>query len=89
MRSERQAYIDKCILRAVEACGSFPLPESALRDQLSVRLAPPARTAEIDDSIAYLESERRITAIEGETCLAWTLTPAGKGWLAAHHPSLR
>jgi hypothetical protein len=86
MRTSRQAYLDKCILRAVEACGSFPLPESALRDQLSVRLAPPARTQEIDDSLRYLESERRITAIEGETCLAWILTTAGKGWLAANHP---
>lgn len=78
MRNERQAYLDRQILRILASCGENPLPEKALRDHMELRIAPPARAAEIDQSLAYLESKRRIYASEGETGLLWVITQSGK-----------
>lgn len=82
MRTERQAYLDKQIIRVLAASGSNPLPETALRDHLDLRIAPPPRAQEIDQSLAYLESGRRIIATEGESCLLWRLTETGRSWWA-------
>lgn len=84
MRTERQAYIDHQVLRVLAACGSNPLPETALRDHLELRVSPPVRTHEIDQSINYLDSQRRIVSTEGETGPLWRLTDSGKSWWAEH-----
>lgn len=84
MRTERQSYIDRLILKALVACGDYPLPETALRDQLGLRVVPPARAQEIDDSLRYLESHRRIDGLEGETCMIWQITESGRLWWQRH-----
>lgn len=84
MRTERQAYLDTLILRSLASVGSYPMPEGALRDHLALRVVPPARAAEVDDSLRYLESQRRIGAIEGETGLLWRLTDTGRSWWTEH-----
>lgn len=80
MITEREDYINRSILRLLAACGSYPMPEAALRDQLGLRLAPPPRTSELDAALRYLESLRRISAIESETARLWRLTDTGRSW---------
>lgn len=84
MRTERQSLIDRLILKALVACGDYPLPESALRDQLGLRVVPPVRAQEVDDSLRYLEGRRRIIAHEGESSLIWRITDLGRSWWHEH-----
>lgn len=84
MRSERQSFIERQTLRILADCGSYPLPERALRDHLALRVVPPVRAAEIDGCLRYLEGERRIIAVEGESGLLWGLTDTGRLWWEQH-----
>ncbi len=81
MRNSRQAYIDRQLVRALVACGDYPLPETSLREQMGVSVAPPPRTAEIDSSIVWQESQRRIRCIDTETGRKWRVTDLGRDWL--------
>lgn len=80
MRTSRQAYIDRQLVRALIACGDYPLPESALRDQMALSVAPPPRTAEVDSAISYQESHRRIRQIDTEYGPKWIVTDLGRDW---------
>lgn len=80
MRTSRQAYIDRQLVRALIACGTYLLPEQALRDQLGLSVAPPPRTSEIDDAITHQETERRILAVDTEHGRKWKVTDLGRAW---------
>lgn len=80
MRTERQAHIDRLIIRTLASASGYPFPEGVIRDHLALRVVPPVQTAEVNNSLAYLESQLRISSIQGETCLLWELTDAGRGW---------
>lgn len=85
MRTPRQAYIDNCVLRVLLPIRDYLLPEQAVRDHMALRASPPALAAEIDDSLSYLESVRRIRAAEGETGPLWRLTTLGRDYCLENH----
>lgn len=82
MRDARQHRIDRAILRTLSNCGNYLLPDSILRDEISLLVVPSPTTGELDNSIGYLDTGRLITGVLAETGKKWKLSDGGRAWLA-------
>ena len=83
MRTPRQTTIDRAVLAALSAVpAEMLLSEDTLRADAARIAQPRATTAELDDSIQYLDTKRRIAGIDGEASMQWQITDAGRLWRA-------
>ena len=80
MRTPRQQFIDRALVRALRDCRGYLLPKQALRDTLDIACQPPLRDDEFDDAINYATAERRIHATNTATGPKFTLTDEGQAW---------
>lgn len=82
-REARQAYVRRELLTALDQCGSYLLPESALARQVNYATVPRCDQAEFDEALRFLDSNRLVTgvtpALGGER--KWKLTDAGRAAL--------
>jgi hypothetical protein len=84
MRTPRQAFNERAIIRALLQCGAYPCPETALKYHVELFVGDMLTQSEFDESLRYLDSERRIINGEGETCRVWSITEAGRMWAKEH-----
>jgi hypothetical protein len=84
MRTLVQHRRDFLIASALAALPpDFPLlPDEVLRDEVMRRAHPRPLASEIDDAIRYQELNRRIHGQRTETGIKWSITEAGRAWLA-------
>ena len=82
MRTARQTDIRRALLLALEACGSWLLPDALLRGNASRQLVPAPTTAELDAEIRAADTEHLMTGVQSETGAKWKLADAGRAWLA-------
>lgn len=82
MRTARQTDIRRALLSALEACGTWLLPDALLRGNASRQLVPPPTTAELDVEIRAADTEHLMTGVQAETGPKWKLADAGRAWLA-------
>jgi hypothetical protein len=84
MRTTRQLFLDRALVRALRDCGSYLLPRQALRDTLDIACQPPLRDHEFDDVLNYAAAERRIHATNTEAGPKYQLTETGRAWAEQH-----
>jgi len=80
---ERKFILRRAALRSLDDCGSFPCPESALRDSIGIKadhLAP--TVAEVDAVLRGIQNDNLATALPTERGNKWALTDGGRLWLA-------
>lgn len=82
MRTARQTDIRRALLSALEACGTWLLPDALLRGNASRQLVPPPTTSELDAEIRAADTEHLMTGVQAETGAKWKLADAGRAWLA-------
>lgn len=82
MRNPRQALAERAIVRSLLQCGSYPCPEDALKTATELAIGRPLTQGDFDESMRYLEYERRIIGTDGETARVWKLTEGGRLWAA-------
>ena len=83
MRTPRQTTIDRAVLAALSAVpADMLLGEETLRADAARVAHPRATTIELDDSIHYLDTKRRLAGIAGESAMQFQITDAGRLWLA-------
>jgi len=80
IRSPKQAFNERAILRALLQCGSYPCPEIALKAHVELFVGGIITQGEFDESLRYLDTEGRIINGDGETCRVWKITEAGRMW---------
>jgi hypothetical protein len=81
MRTASQHRIDRAVAHALYNCGDYLLPHAALIRQIGLIVVTPRATlAEIEESIRYMESERRILGVSDEVAVQWKLTAMGRAW---------
>jgi hypothetical protein len=82
-REERQAYLRKELLTALDQCGSYLLPEPAFCRQVMMSSAPPPTQAEFDEALRFLDANRLATAVSPALGGArkWKITDAGRAAL--------
>jgi len=81
--TERTFFLKRAVLRALDECRGYAVPESALRESVGIKvdhLAP--STAEIDAALRTADAERLSVAIPSERGPKLKLTDAGRLWLA-------
>jgi len=78
-------YLD--ILRALEGCRGFLLPEPTLLNDLRLTRMPPPTVTEFREALETLESRRLITSVRSDLGgpIKWRITDAGRGELAANN----
>ena len=84
MRNERQHALDRAVASYLTDCGAYLCPDDTLRASVVASVRPPARAAEITDSVQYLQVERRIHRSNTETGVKWSLTEEGRAWFDRH-----
>ncbi len=80
---ERKFHLRRAALKSLDDCGGYPCPETALRESVAIKadhLAP--TVAELDAVLAALQADRLATALPSERGNKWSLTDAGRHWLA-------
>lgn len=84
MRTERQHFIDRAVVRALLQVGKYLMPETTLRAQLELTapVVPPPTMSEVDSTLRHLEAEGRVVAIVGEAQRKFRVTDAGRAWAA-------
>jgi len=83
MRSRRQYRIDVACAQELVDCGThYLLPDDALRQGIALRITPRPTTSEVDESIKFMDGERRILGIQADTGPRWKVTDVGRAWLA-------
>jgi hypothetical protein len=80
IRTVRQQFIDRVLIRALRDCGGYLLPKQALRDTLDIACQPPLRDDEFDDALNYASAERRISVLNTATGAKFKLTENGQVW---------
>lgn len=79
-RAERQQLIRQNVLRILNDCGGYLLPEPRLIESLGVAVMPPPTQAECEAEIKWLEADAFIKGITPELGgpRKWTLTDKGR-----------
>ena len=81
--THRQLSIDRAILAALAAVpASMLLPEDILRPDAGRMVRPQPTMEEMDERLRYLNGQRRIAGLDGETGMQWQITDAGRLWRA-------
>ena len=80
MRTVRQQFIDRVIIRTLRDCGGYLLPRQALRDTIDISCQPPVRADEFDDALNYAAAQGRISVANTETGPKYKATEAGLLW---------
>lgn len=81
--TDRTFFLKRAVLRALDECSGYAVPESALRESVAIKvdhLAP--STDEIDAALRTVDTERLSVAIPSERGPKLKLTDAGRLWLA-------
>jgi hypothetical protein len=80
---ERKHHLRRAALRSLDDCGPYLCPEEPLVDFICIKadyLAP--TLTEIEAVLRELEADRLATALPAERGPKWSLTDAGRRWLA-------
>jgi len=81
--NERKHHLRRAALRSLDDCGPYLCPEDALVDSTSIKAEYLAPTlTEIKAVLQGLEADRLATALPSERGPRWSLTDAGRHWLA-------
>jgi hypothetical protein len=83
--TERAWVIKRALLRALDECGKYAVPESALVESALIKidhLSP--TTAEIDAQLRVIGTERLSVSLPSERGTKWQINDAGRLWLAAN-----
>lgn len=81
MRSARQHKVDVAIVRALDLAGPYVIPESILKADAGRLVAPRATESELESSLRFHDSAKRLTSVEGPTEMKWKLNEDGRAWL--------
>lgn len=81
---ERERRLRLGVLRILDQCAGYLLPESILFIHLNCEIAPPAITAEFNAALHYLEGIGAISAIRPELGgpVKWKITDKGRSLLS-------
>jgi hypothetical protein len=81
--NERKHHLRRAALRSLDDCGPYLCPEEALLDSIGIKAEHhnPTRT-EMAATLRGIEAERLATALPSECGRKWSLTDAGRHWLA-------
>jgi hypothetical protein len=85
IRTPRQQFIDRALVRALRDCGGYLLPKQSLRDTLDIACQPPLRDHEFDDALNYASAERRIAILNTDTGQKFKLSETGQLWAQENH----
>jgi hypothetical protein len=80
---ERKFHLRRAALKSLDDCGSYPCLASALRTSIEIKadyLTP--TVAELDEVLRTIQSDQLATALPSERGHKFTLTDAGRHWLA-------
>lgn len=65
MSAELKVLIKKAILQALEQCGGYPCPVTALKSQVELMVARPMPGAEFDLCLKELDAEQCVLGVVG------------------------
>ncbi len=84
-QTERKHRLRRAALRSLDDCGPYLCPEDALLDSIGHKAdyLEPTRT-EMAAVLRGIEADRLATALPAERGRKWSLTDAGRHWLAQH-----
>jgi hypothetical protein len=82
IRTERQHQIDRAIVRTLLQCGDLLVLDAVIFDAARMGVAPPPTQAELDESMEWLDAQRRIFGLQTEIGPKHKLTEAGRAWAA-------
>jgi hypothetical protein len=84
MSAERDVLVRGRLLRVLEQCAGYLLPETALHVQVNLELVPPGIRSELTLAIQFLEREGWIIGVRPEMGgpVRWRITELGKSHLA-------
>lgn len=80
---ERKFHLRRAALRSLDDCAGYLCPEAALRESVAIKadyLRP--TVAELDAVLRDIEADRLATALPSERGHKWSLSDAGRHWLA-------
>lgn len=81
--ADRKFLIKRALLRALDDCAGFPATETAVREAAGIKVDYlRATVAETDAALAEIETDRLATALPSERGRKFSLTDAGRHWLA-------
>jgi hypothetical protein len=77
---ERTAFIRENMLKILNDCRNYLLPEPVFRAQLNVAVVPPLTGAEFSSELKWLENENLIAGIRPELGgpVKWKITDKGR-----------
>ena len=84
MLTRREINVCRAVLTALRAMPSadYLLSEDTLYIDAARCVIPGATTTELDTARRYLDAQRRIAGLAGESGMLWQITDAGRLWLA-------
>jgi hypothetical protein len=85
VRTVRQQFIDRSLIRTLRDCGGYLLPRQALRDTLDITCQPTPRDDEFNDALNHASANHRIATANTETGPKYKLTEVGQLWADEHH----
>jgi len=77
---ERTAFIRENMLKILNDCRNYLLPETIFRSQLNFAVVPPLTAADFSGELKFLESENLIAGIRPELGgpVKWKITDKGR-----------
>ena len=82
----RERHLRLEILRVLDACQGYLLPQTTLHNQLRLLLVPAPAAVELDDALGSLAAKSFVLALEssldGE--IRWKITDQGRALLLEH-----
>jgi len=80
---ERESQVRLGVLRILDQCAGYLLPESTLFVHLNCEIVPPVITSEFQATLRYLEGIKSIAAIRPELGgpVKWKITDKGRALL--------
>ncbi len=82
MADSRQYKVNVAVAEALKAAGTYLLPDSILKADVSRLVVPRPGNTEIEAAIQYHDRAGRLTTVQGETEPKRKLNDQGAAWLA-------
>lgn len=80
MTPRRQLLVRLTLLKILDECNGYLLPEIQLFSQLNLEVQPPITVTEFDAELRFLDADRLISGIRPDLggAVKWKITDAGK-----------
>lgn len=83
MRTERQQFLDRILVRVLLQCGEYMCQQEVLAMRMRQFAGAPRITdTEFADSLSHHDGAGRLTSVRSESAVKWKLNDTGRAWAA-------